>query len=151
MAGMKKRKNWLLVGHPFRHGGGNYFTTTTSHHQQQEGQVGRIENNNRTAEINNQKENGVSNSMFVKVKMEGVAIARKIDLKLYHCFYTLTNSLIAKFAKYGKCNKRGVRYTLTYQDKGGDWLLAGDVPWQTFMESVQRLEMVKSGVVGSSI
>ncbi|KAJ0029888.1 hypothetical protein Pint_12405 [Pistacia integerrima] len=84
-------------------------------------------------------------------QMEGVAIARKIDLKLYHCFYTLTNSLIAKFAKYGKCNKRGVRYTLTYQDKGGDWLLAGDVPWQTFMESVQRLEIVKSGVVGSSI
>lgn len=35
--------------------------------------------------------------MYVKVKMEGVAIARKIDLTLYDSFETLTNTLIGMF------------------------------------------------------
>jgi len=26
--------------------------------------------------------------------------------------------------------KDAARYSLTYQDKDGDWLVAGDVPWQ---------------------
>jgi len=26
--------------------------------------------------------------------------------------------------------KDAARYSLTYQDKDGDWLIAGDVPWQ---------------------
>lgn len=103
-------------------------------------------------------------SKFVKVKMEGVGIARKINLSLYNSFETLANSLIHMFATckciYSslifsqngpwctihvlvlvlifclnhwtdqKSEKRGVRYTLTYQDKEGDWLIAGDVPWQ---------------------
>lgn len=130
-----------------------------------QGQIGRIEKNNRMA---NQKENnnyngGLSNSKFVKVKMEGVAIGRKVDLRLYYSFETLINSLIAMFAKckyiytlnfmHGfsqfspdrltrftgfyflpltdqKCEKPGLQFTLTYQDKEGDWLLARDVPWQ---------------------
>ncbi|KAM0031045.1 putative transcription regulator AUX/IAA family [Helianthus debilis subsp. tardiflorus] len=32
---------------------------------------------------------------------------------------------------------------LTYQDKEGDWLLAGDVPWGLFVENVKRLKLVK--------
>ncbi|XP_059659125.1 probable LRR receptor-like serine/threonine-protein kinase At1g56130 [Cornus florida] len=104
-------------------------------------QVGRIMiNNNRTAE----RGRGGSNSMYVKVKMEGVAIGRKVDLRLYHSYGTLTNTLITMFARYQKSDKDGVRYTLTYQDKDGDWLLAGDVPWQTFIESVQRMEILRS-------
>ncbi|GAV85705.1 AUX_IAA domain-containing protein [Cephalotus follicularis] len=86
---------------------------------------------------------GGSNTMYVKVKMEGMAIARKIDLRLYHSYQTLSNSLITMFTKYKKGDKDGARYTLTYQDKDGDWLLAGDVPWQAFVECVQRLKIVK--------
>lgn len=37
------------------------------------------------------------NSMYVKVKMEGVAIARKIDLSLHHSYPTLKNTLITMF------------------------------------------------------
>ncbi|XP_052209680.1 auxin-responsive protein IAA29 [Diospyros lotus] len=84
-------------------------------------------------------------STYVKVKMEGVAIGRKIDLQLYHSYQTLTATLIAMFGKYEKCGGGSHGYTLTYQDKEGDWLLAGDVPWQTFVESVSRLEIVKNG------
>ena len=35
--------------------------------------------------------------MFVKVKMEGVAIARKLDLRLYHSHNSLKTALIAMF------------------------------------------------------
>ncbi|XP_015885846.3 auxin-responsive protein IAA29 isoform X2 [Ziziphus jujuba] len=84
---------------------------------------------------------GSNNSMYVKVKMEGVAITRKIDMRLYHSYHTLKNTLISMFSKYQRCNQNGGDYILTYQDKEGDWLLAADVPWKTFIESVQRLEI----------
>ncbi|XP_022728837.1 probable LRR receptor-like serine/threonine-protein kinase At1g56130 [Durio zibethinus] len=105
-------------------------------------QAGRIENNRAT-----EKENG-GRSIYVKVKMEGVAIARKIDMRLYHSYQSLTNSLITMFAKRQKSDEDDYRrYTLTYQDKEGDWLIAGDIPWQTFIRSVQRLEIVRNSGV----
>ncbi|KAJ6295452.1 hypothetical protein OIU78_023465 [Salix suchowensis] len=53
-------------------------------------------------------ENGAgSNTRYVKVKMEGVAITRKIDLRHYNSYQTLTNSLTSKFAK---C-KRKLQYS----------------------------------------
>ncbi|XP_022883260.1 auxin-responsive protein IAA29-like isoform X2 [Olea europaea var. sylvestris] len=61
---------------------------------------------------------GRSNYMYVKVKMEGVGIARKEKVQ---------------------------GYKLTYQDKEGDWLLAGDMPWGTFIKSVQRLKLLRNG------
>ncbi|XP_060171119.1 auxin-responsive protein IAA20-like [Lycium barbarum] len=76
---------------------------------------------------------------YVKVKMEGVGIARKIDLSLFQSYGTLTDTLISMF---GKSKENGDAYKLTYQDKEGDWLLAGDVPWRTFVGSVQRLKLV---------
>ncbi|XVE71193.1 hypothetical protein DITRI_Ditri10aG0131100 [Diplodiscus trichospermus] len=101
--------------------------------------VGRIENIRPTAV----KENG--RPIYVKVKMEGVAIARKIDVRLFHSYQALTNSLISMFARHQKCDEDDyARYTLTYQDKEGDWLIAGDIPWQTFIRSVQRLEIVRN-------
>ncbi|KAE8732800.1 hypothetical protein F3Y22_tig00001728pilonHSYRG00037 [Hibiscus syriacus] len=87
-------------------------------------------------------------SIYVKVKVEGVPIARKIDLRHYHSYHELTNSLIAMFTQ----NKtRGeddynTRYTLTYQYNEGDWLIAGDIPWQSFVRSVQRLKILITGV-----
>ncbi|CAN6564108.1 unnamed protein product [Malus baccata var. baccata] len=80
------------------------------------------------------------NSKFVKVKMEGVGIARKIDLSLHQSFQTLTDSLMDMF---DKCQMDSNNYKLTYQDRDGDWLLAQDVPWRSFIRSVQRLKLVK--------
>ncbi|KAG6643789.1 auxin-responsive protein IAA29-like [Carya illinoinensis] len=107
-------------------------------------QGGQIKISDRTAE----RAGTGPNSLYVKVKMEGVPIARKIDLRLYHSYQMLRDSLITMFAKYyhQQTEKNGASccYTLTYQDKDGDWLLAGDVPWQSFMESVQRLEIIRN-------
>ncbi|KAK4374546.1 hypothetical protein RND71_005223 [Anisodus tanguticus] len=80
------------------------------------------------------------NYKYVKVKMEGVGIARKIDLSLFQSYGTLTDTLISMF---GKSKENGDAYKLTYQDKEGDWLLAGDVPWRTFVRSVQRLKLIR--------
>jgi auxin-responsive protein IAA len=55
---------------------------------------------------------GGSNSLYVKVKMEGVAIARKIDLRLYHSYQTLTNTLIGMFAKCEGANLKTQRRRL---------------------------------------
>nr|AVV48470.1 IAA31 [Bassia scoparia] len=79
-------------------------------------------------------------TMFVKVQIEGCFITRKIDLKLYHSYKTLVCSLLSMFGKGHDCMDD---YKLTYQDEDGDWLLAGDVPWRTFIESVQRLKLRK--------
>lgn len=80
--------------------------------------------------------------LFVKVKMEGVGIARKVDLTLHASYHSLTNTLMPMF---GKCKEDVKLYNLTYQDKEGDWLLAGDVPWGSFIETVQRLKLLKNG------
>ncbi|PIN23971.1 hypothetical protein CDL12_03274 [Handroanthus impetiginosus] len=84
-------------------------------------------------------------SMYVKVKMEGVPIGRKIDLRLYNSYQALTDALINMFAKYTKNDSRDGDYTILYQDRDGDWMLAGDVPWETFVQSVQRMEIIKNG------
>ncbi|XP_076934288.1 auxin-responsive protein IAA31-like [Bidens hawaiensis] len=77
-------------------------------------------------------------SMFVKVHMEGDGIARKINLNLHRSYRTLVHTLANMF---GKC-KEDVK--LMYQDKEGDWLLAGDVPWGSFTETVKRLKLLKN-------
>ncbi|KAL3585474.1 hypothetical protein D5086_012341 [Populus alba] len=90
--------------------------------------------NSRVPEVNRAVDNGCedcqarsSNSMYIKVKMEGVGIARKIDVSLYRCFPTLKHTLLDMF---GICHENSSNYSLTYQDREGDWLLAEDVPWR---------------------
>ncbi|KAI3781938.1 hypothetical protein L2E82_11966 [Cichorium intybus] len=80
---------------------------------------------------------GGSKSMYVKVHMEGMGIARKIDLNLHRSYQTLVRTLANMF---GKCYED---VKLTYQDKEGDWLLAGDVPWGSFIETIQRLKLLR--------
>lgn len=55
----------------------------------------QVINNDRAAD----RSAGGSNSPFVKVKMEGVLIARKINIRLYHSYQTLTDTLISMFAQ----------------------------------------------------
>ncbi|KAJ6708953.1 AUXIN-INDUCED PROTEIN AUX28 [Salix koriyanagi] len=37
----------------------------------------------------------------------------------------------------------GTDYVPTYEDKDGDWMLVGDVPWDMFAESCKRLRIMK--------
>ncbi|XP_047324513.1 auxin-responsive protein IAA29 [Impatiens glandulifera] len=83
-------------------------------------------------------------SSYVKVKMDGVAIARKIDLSQYSSSATLLNTLLTMFGIDRE--EEYSNYVMTYQDKEGDWLLANDddVPWRLFVESAQRLKLQRN-------
>ncbi|KAM0002719.1 putative transcription factor interactor and regulator AUX-IAA family [Helianthus debilis subsp. tardiflorus] len=35
-------------------------------------------------------------------------------------------------------------FVLTYEDKEGDWMLVGDVPWRMFLGTVKRLRIMKT-------
>ncbi|XP_038886196.1 auxin-responsive protein IAA29-like [Benincasa hispida] len=87
-------------------------------------------------------QNDGQNSLFVKVKMEGVAIARKLDLRLYHSHQSLKTALIAMFTTYKAIDHNGWDFTIIYEDQDGDWILAEDLPWNSFVESVQRLKIL---------
>ncbi|KAI4335689.1 hypothetical protein L6164_014313 [Bauhinia variegata] len=85
---------------------------------------------------------GSNNALYVKVKMDGVGIARKIDLGLHRSFESLKETLLDMF---GKCYQEySDSYKLAYQDKEGDWLLAEDVSWRSFVGCVQRLKLMKT-------
>ena len=52
----------------------------------------------------------VSNSMYVKVKMDGVGIARKVDLSQHDSFETLTETLMDMFSNCKYIYKVFVEY-----------------------------------------
>ncbi|XVF88342.1 hypothetical protein PTKIN_Ptkin19aG0043200 [Pterospermum kingtungense] len=105
---------------------------------------GRADNNHRVA-AKAEAENGcggrASNSTYLKVKMEGVGIGRKVDLGVHHSFETLTSTLMRMF---GISDENWKSFKLTYQDTEGDWLLAEDVPWRTFIRSLKCLKLIKN-------
>jgi auxin-responsive protein IAA len=45
--------------------------------------------------------------------------------------------------KEGAENQKDGEYVLTYEDKDGDWMLVGDVPWEMFTDSCRRLRIMK--------
>lgn len=89
-----------------------------------------------------QCQSGPSNSNYVKVKMDGLVIARKIDKTKYQSFQTLKRTLLGMF---GICQEDTDEYKLTYQDSEGDWLLAEDTPSMNVMGSVKRLRLMRNG------
>ncbi|XP_052181077.1 auxin-responsive protein IAA29-like [Diospyros lotus] len=78
-------------------------------------------------------------SRYVKVKMEGVGIARKVDVRRHDSYEMLMDTLVAMFGR-GQENRNNA-YKLIYQDREGHWLHAGDVPWSCFIGCVQRLKL----------
>ena len=98
---------------------------------------------------------------FVKVSMDGAPYLRKVDIKLYKSYQELSDALAKMFSSFTieKCGSQGMKdfmnetklidllngsdYVPTYQDKDGDWMLVGDVPWEMFVESCQRLRIMK--------
>lgn len=99
-----------------------------------------------------------SNSLFVKVNMEGVPIGRKIDLNTHNGYKSLALALEDMFHRPPNFQENGIfgqskhswlvgdfsDYFLTYEDKEGDWMLVGDVPWIMFVNTVKRLRIVKN-------
>ncbi|KAF2554340.1 hypothetical protein F2Q68_00037545 [Brassica cretica] len=116
--------------------------------------------------IKNRTDGTTKMRMFVKVTMDGIPIGRKIDLNAHRCYESLSNTLEDMFLKPKTDGhlEAGLKIlpdgssglVLTYEDKEGDWMLVGDVPWGMFIGSVKRLRIMKTseatgtGIVMSS-
>ncbi|XP_075487432.1 auxin-induced protein 22D-like isoform X1 [Primulina tabacum] len=86
--------------------------------------------------------------IYVKVSMDGAPYLRKIDLKVYEGYSQLLQALENMFKlSIGKCSERegykGSEYSTAYEDKDGDLMLVGDVPWDMFKSSCKKLRIVK--------
>ncbi|KAL6996528.1 hypothetical protein U1Q18_006660 [Sarracenia purpurea var. burkii] len=91
---------------------------------------------------------------FVKVAVDGAPYLRKVDLEMYNSYQQLLSALEEKFSCFTihnylnerklRGNVNGSEYVATYEDKDGDWMLVGDVPWKMFIESCKRLRLMKS-------
>ncbi|PIA31519.1 hypothetical protein AQUCO_04900076v1 [Aquilegia coerulea] len=110
---------------------------------------------------NTQEEKGMSSAAFVKVSMDGAPYLRKVDLKMYKSYQDLSDALGKMFSSFtiGNCGAQGMKdfmnesklmdllngteYVPTYEDKDGDWMLVGDVPWEMFVDSCKRLRIMK--------
>ncbi|KAL3840875.1 hypothetical protein ACJIZ3_025466 [Penstemon smallii] len=103
-----------------------------------------------------------SGCLYVKVSMDGAPYLRKIDLKTYSSYTELSSALEKMFScftigqySHGLAGQEslsesrlmdllhGSEYVLTYEDKDGDWMLVGDVPWGMFTDSCKRLRIMK--------
>ncbi|KAE8724996.1 Auxin-responsive protein IAA9 [Hibiscus syriacus] len=89
-------------------------------------------------------------ALFVKVSMDGAPYLRKVDLRNYSKYQEFSSALEKMFRCFtlGQCGShgtpdkeqtskrkledllRGSEFVLTYEDKDGDWMLVGDVPWE---------------------
>ncbi|KAD3068596.1 hypothetical protein E3N88_36476 [Mikania micrantha] len=91
----------------------------------------------------------MGSGVFVKVSMDGAPYLRKIDLKVYKSYGELMKSLEDMFSCIvGLYNENeglynGSKHAATYEDKDGDWMLVGDVPWEMFVTSCKRLRIMK--------
>uniref|UniRef100_A0A0D9WRS5 Auxin-responsive protein n=1 Tax=Leersia perrieri TaxID=77586 RepID=A0A0D9WRS5_9ORYZ len=98
---------------------------------------------------------------LVKVAVDGAPYLRKVDLAAHGGYAPLLRALHAMFAsclavhRAGEGSEgtaamrlvdsvNGAEYVPTYEDKDGDWMLVGDVPWKMFVESCKRIRLMKS-------
>ncbi|KAK1314916.1 Auxin-responsive protein IAA4 [Acorus calamus] len=95
------------------------------------------------------KKSEPESGIYVKVSMDGAPYLRKIDLKVYKGYSDLRRALDDMFKGFatvdssGKEGSNGCESTMTYEDKDGDWMLVGDVPWEMFISSCKRLRIMK--------
>ncbi|KAK4766540.1 hypothetical protein SAY87_008182 [Trapa incisa] len=93
--------------------------------------------------------NNGSITFYVKVYMDGIPIGRKLDLLANDGYHALINTLNYMFgtaiiwSEDDGAQAEGCRHVLTYEDKEGDWLMVGDVPWEMFLSNVQRLKVTR--------
>ncbi|MCD7450926.1 Iaa19p [Datura stramonium] len=85
--------------------------------------------------------------MYVKVSMDGAPFLRKVDLSTHKDYTGFVMDLQNLFGFYGICEAlkdgESSEYIPIYEDKEGDWMLLGDVPWQMFSESCKRLRIMR--------
>ncbi|KAL1192706.1 Auxin-responsive protein IAA7 [Cardamine amara subsp. amara] len=104
---------------------------------------------------------GAAGAALVKVSMDGAPYLRKVDLKMYKTYQDLSDALAKMFSSFtmGNYGAQGMidfmnesklmdllnssEYVPSYEDKDGDWMLVGDVPWEMFVESCKRLRIMK--------
>ncbi|KAF2323299.1 hypothetical protein P3X46_010936 [Hevea brasiliensis] len=95
----------------------------------------------------NEKEGLETSKMYVKVSMDGAPFLRKIDLGMHKAYSDLVVALEKLFGCYGigeaLKDADSSDYVPIYEDKDGDWMLVGDVPWEMFIESCKRLRIMK--------
>lgn len=118
-----------------------------------------------TSSKNNEEVDGKPGpgALFVKVSMDGAPYLRKVDLRIYSTYKELSSALEKMFSCFtiGQCGSQstcgkemlsesklrdllhGSEYVVTYEDKDGDWMLVGDVPWEMFIDSCKRLKIMK--------
>ncbi|KMS98607.1 hypothetical protein BVRB_3g070500 [Beta vulgaris subsp. vulgaris] len=93
------------------------------------------------------KSNCRQQTLFVKVYMEGIPIGRKLDLLAHRGYHSLITTLVQMFRTNILfpsiiCHDLSVNcHILTYEDKEGDWMMVGDVPWEIFLTTVKRLKI----------
>ncbi|KAH0903795.1 hypothetical protein HID58_043298 [Brassica napus] len=109
-----------------------------------------------------------SAAFFVKVSMDGAPYLRKVDLKSYTNYMELSTALEKMFTTFtlGQCGSNkatrkdklcetklkdllnGKDSVLTYEDKDGDWMLVGDVPWEMFSDVCKKKIMKGCDAIG---
>ncbi|OMP08824.1 AUX/IAA protein [Corchorus olitorius] len=116
---------------------------------------------NSSGSSSEESEKAGGSAAFVKVSMDGAPYLRKVDLRMYKTYQELSDALAKMFSSFtiGNCGSQGMKdfmnesklmdllngsdYVPTYEDKDGDWMLVGDVPWEMFVESCKRLRIMK--------
>ncbi|KAJ1266235.1 hypothetical protein BS78_08G135900 [Paspalum vaginatum] len=99
--------------------------------------------------------------LFVKVSMDGAPYLRKIDLKFYKGYRELREALEAMFLCFSGAGAGADApavnpsdFAVTYEDKDGDLMLVGDVPFDMFISTCKRLRIMKGSEargLGSSV
>ncbi|KAF8401207.1 hypothetical protein HHK36_012136 [Tetracentron sinense] len=90
-------------------------------------------------------------TFFVKVYMEGIPIGRKLDLFAQDGYDALVRTLGHMFRTTILCPDvdrvhSKDYHVLTYEDKDGDWMMVGDVPWEMFLTTVKRLKITSADI-----
>ncbi|XP_038875964.1 auxin-induced protein 22C-like [Benincasa hispida] len=80
-----------------------------------------------------------TSKMYVKISMDGAPYLRKVDLGSYKEYSDLVVAMENLFGSAIGCSD----FVLIYEDRDGDWMLVGDVPWKMFVESCKRLRIMK--------
>ncbi|XP_044503427.1 auxin-induced protein 22D-like [Mangifera indica] len=94
--------------------------------------------------IRSYRKNTLQAKKYVKVSTDGAPYLRKIDLNNCKCYPDLLKALENMFKfTIEREGYNGSEYSPTHEDKDGDWMLVGDVPWNMFVNSCKRLRITK--------
>ncbi|CAN1270139.1 Auxin-responsive protein IAA11 [Linum perenne] len=133
------------------------YNSMAKKNQSKERAVDKVENRSNTNGMNLK----ARSSLFVKVNMDGIPIGRKVDLSALGTYEALAHTLEDMFLKQSLVNGSSTtersntgrrlrlldgssEFVITYEDKEGDWMLVGDVPWGMFINSVKRLKIMRT-------